>query len=388
MRIVISPDSFKGSISAIDAGVVMKEGFQSVLPDAHIDVIPMADGGEGTLDALMYNLNGKNTDLTATGPLNESVETAYGVIEDQGVVVIEVAKIIDITMVTAANKNPMLTTTFGVGEVIMHALDRGYRKFIIGLGGSATNDCGIGLLAALGGKFYNDSGEEITPIAASLKDVQRVDLKHLDKRIYESELTLASDVDVPLCGEQGASYMFGPQKGATFAQVQMLDQAIDSFSDLIEGELNLTRKHENGAGAAGGLGFAFQVIGAKHVSGAQVVEQSSPLKQKIEAADLVLTGEGQSDQQTLYGKVPAYVAKLAKRNGVHTILISGSIAEGNEELYDIFSSCHSIVSGPMTLQYAIDNVEALLYESCRNIARVIKMSIVMLDKNMKKGSLK
>lgn len=371
MKIIIAPDSFKGSLSAREVGLAIKKAFKSEIPGAQIEVIPMADGGEGTLETLLFATKGKEIVVDATGPLGERRSTAYGVLGDGKTAVIEMAQVAGLPIIPPGKRNPMLTTTYGVGELISHALDQGYRHFIIGLGGSATNDGGLGMLQALGVGFFDASGSPVKPIGASLKEIKTIDFHTLDARIRQCELTVASDVENPLCGPQGASFIFGPQKGATTEQVNQLDEGLKHYSGLIEQELNQVWQHQPGAGAAGGLGFALLALGARIVSGAKVVADATGLKSHIESADWVITGEGQSDGQTLYGKVPSFVAKLANEYGVHSVLLSGGLGDGFEQLYSLFVSCHSIVPGPVTLEQAMENAEEYLIQAARNIARLV-----------------
>jgi glycerate kinase len=371
MKIVIAPDSYKGSLTALEVGKIMKQAILYEIIDAEIAVLPMADGGEGTLEALVFSTKGAKEEIEVTGPLGGKVRTHYGVLGDGASVVIEMAAIAGLPMVPKEKRNPMLTTTYGVGEAIVHALEKGYRQFKIGLGGSATNDGGLGMLQALGVQFLNEAGQPIIPIGASLAKIKSVNFDTLHKGVLSSQFEVASDVKNPLCGPTGASFIFGPQKGGTLEQLYMLDEAMFQYATLIEQCLDKEFKEIPGAGAAGGLGFAFLTIGGELRSGARIVAEALGLEDKIKKADWVITGEGQSDSQTLYGKVPFYVAKLAKKYNAPTILISGSLGEGVEQLYDYFLSCHSIVNGPMSLVEAMSNAEKLLTNKTRNIARLI-----------------
>jgi glycerate kinase len=374
MKIVIAPDSYKGSLSALDVGKTMRQAISNEIIDAEIEVLPMADGGEGTLDALVFATNGAKEEIEVTGPLGDKVRTYYGVLGDEATAVIEMAAIAGLPMVPKEKRNPMLTTTYGIGEAIVHALEKGYRHFKIGLGGSATNDGGLGMLQALGVQFLNETGQAINPIGASLGEIKSVNFDTLHKAVLASQFEVASDVKNPLCGPTGASFIFGPQKGGTPEQLQMLDEAMLHYANLIEKCLNKVLKEIPGAGAAGGLGFAFLTIEGELKSGASIVGEALGLEEKIKKADWVITGEGQSDSQTLYGKVPFYVAKMAKKYNVPTILISGSLGEGIEQLYDYFLSCHSIVSGPMSLEKAMSHADKLLTRETRNVARLLMSS--------------
>ncbi|MGV3487120.1 MAG: glycerate kinase [Tuberibacillus sp.] len=370
MEILVAPDSFKGSLTAKEVGHAIKESFELEIPSATVNVFPMADGGEGTLDALIYSTNGKKIKTKSIGPMGEEITTYYGVLGDQETIVIEVALVSGYQMVKI--RNPMLTTTYGVGQIIKQALDQGYRKFIIGLGGSATNDGGLGMLQALGGVFLDEQGEPIPSNGAFFHKVTTVKLDSLDPRLKECTIKAASDVMIKLCGPYGASFVFGPQKGATEDDVKVLDSALKNFANLVEKQLGTKYQNVPGSGAAGGLGFGLLCMGAEILSGANLVGESVRLAEKIQTSDWVITGEGQSDYQSLYGKVPVFIAKTARQYGVKTILISGGLGKGYQELYDFFVSCHSIAPGPITLEDSMTNAKSLVFEAARNIARLIK----------------
>jgi len=372
MKIVVAPDSFKGSLSAEEVGKTIKKGILYEFPTAKVTIIPMADGGEGTLEALIFSTKGVIINLEATGIFFEKKPVSYGILGDEKTVIIEIAKIVGLANVPDKKKNPLITTTYGIGETILNALDNGYRKFIIGLGGSATNDGGIGMLKALGGEFLDKSNSPVVPIGSALREIEYVDLSNIDSRIYQSEIIIASDVNNPLCGKEGASYVFGPQKGASLEQVKELDEGLNNFGKLIEQHLNKNLINIPGAGAAGGLGFALLAIGAKIQSGAKIVAEMSGLEKEIAGAQWVITGEGRSDYQTIYGKAPIFVAEIARKHNVKAILLSGSLGEGFERLYDYFVSLHSIVREPTTLDDAMQNVKKYLFESARNITRLLQ----------------
>ncbi|MDQ0160978.1 glycerate kinase [Aeribacillus alveayuensis] len=372
MNIVIAPDSYKGSLSALEVGKTIKKAFLKEIPDATIDVIPMADGGEGTLETLVYSTNGKRIQINVTGPLGDPIESEYGVLGDGKTVVIEVAKIAGLPMIPPEKRNPMKTTTFGIGDAILRAANSGYRNFIIGLGGSATNDGGLGMLKALGVTFLDEDGNVVKPIGSSLLRVQSVDFSTINAIVKECHFRIASDVDNPLCGEQGATAVFGPQKGATPKQVEELDQALKNYANLIESDLGKQYQNMPGAGAAGGLGYSFLLIGGEIISGAEIVAEATGLVEKIKCANWVITGEGQSDYQTLYGKVPSFIAKTANKYKIPTILLSGGLGQGYEQLYDYFVSCHSITAGPISLEDCMENARELLFYQSRNIARLIQ----------------
>ncbi|HZG60105.1 MAG TPA: glycerate kinase [Anoxybacillus sp.] len=376
MNIVIAPDSYKGSLTAIEVGTTIQQAFLSEFPHAIIEVVPMADGGEGTLDAFMYAIGGERFCVEATGPLGDKIETEYGVLKDGKTVVIEIAKIAGLPMVPPEKRDPYKTTSYGIGEVMIHAMEKGYRQFIIGLGGSATNDGGLGMLQALGVTFIDGNGETVKPFGEFVKEVAIADFSSLHPLVKECQFQIASDVDNPLCGERGASHVFGPQKGATPHQVFELDNALDHYANVIEKEIGKSFKNVKGAGAAGGLGYAFLLLGGNMMSGSRIVAEVTLLEEKIKQADWVITGEGQSDFQTLYGKVPSYVAAISRQYGAKPILISGSLGTGYERLYEQFVSCHSIASGPMSLEQCMKQAKELLFTQAKNVARLIKAASV------------
>ncbi len=372
MKIVIAPDSFKGSLSSIQVGSLVKEAFLQEFPEAVIDVVPMADGGEGTMEALIFATDGYRVEVEATGPLGEPIRTSYGVLGDHKTAVVEIAAIAGLPMVPLDQRNPMLTTTYGMGEVIRQALDQGYRQFIIGLGGSATNDAGLGMLQALGAVFADEHGQAVPPVGASLSRVKTVDYTALDPRLKECQFQIASDVTNPLCGKLGASRVFALQKGATEEQAEWMDQAMQHAASLIEGHLGAEFQEQPGAGAAGGLGFAFLTLGGRLISGAQIVANASGLKEKLKRCDWVITGEGRSDYQTAFGKVPYFVGKMAKQLNKRAILLSGSLGEGAEQLHEVFVSLHSIAPGPVSLEDSMKHGSLYMKRAAANIARLIK----------------
>ncbi|WP_044748229.1 glycerate kinase [Bacillus alveayuensis] len=376
MNIVIAPDSYKGSLTAIEVGTTIQKAFLSEFPQASIEVIPMADGGEGTLDAFIYAVGGERVPIEVTGPLGDKIETEYGVLNDRKTVVIEIAKIVGLPMVPPEKRDPYKTTSYGIGEVIIHAMEKGYRQFIIGLGGSATNDGGLGMLQALGAAFIDSNGQIVKPFGEFVKEIAIADFSSLHPLVKECQFQIASDVDNPLCGERGASHVFGPQKGATPRQVFELDKALDHYANVIEKKIGKSYKNVKGAGAAGGLGYAFLLLGGKMMSGSRIVAEVTQLEEKIKKADWVITGEGQSDFQTLYGKVPSYVAAISRQYEAKPILISGGFGTGYEQLYENFVSCHSITNGPMSLEQCMEQAKELLFTQAKNVARLIRAASV------------
>ncbi|RIX59481.1 glycerate kinase [Paenibacillus nanensis] len=373
MRFVIAPDSYKGCLTSAEAGQIMARALREEMPDSEIHIVPMADGGEGTVDALVKAAGGQLVRTQITGPLGELTESFFGIIEDSedSVAVIETAAICGLPMVPEERRNPMLTTTRGLGETIREALNLGIRRFVIGLGGSATNDGGLGMLTALGARFKLKDGSAAEGFGRELGALSEASFEGLDSRLSECRIIIACDVTNPLLGELGASYVFGPQKGATPEQVLELDAAMRHYAGLVERQLSKPLRDTPGTGAAGGLGFAFIALGAQLVPGAQIVEDMTGLGGLIAAADWVFTGEGRSDRQTLYGKLPYHVAQLAKKAGKPVTLISGSLGEGSEELHAHFTGCFSIVRAPSDLEANLEAAEFNLFECTRSVARLI-----------------
>ncbi|WP_217586094.1 glycerate kinase [Lentibacillus saliphilus] len=368
MNIVIAPDSFKGSITALQASEIMGKAVQSILEDCYIHLRPMADGGEGTLESMKTALDGREERITCTGPLGHPIHTSYAIVADN-IAIIECANIAGLTQVPLSSRNPDHTTTYGIGEVIIDALDKGCTSLVMGLGGSATNDGGLGMLQALGMKAYDTAGQLCGPFGKDLFRVASVDMTRLDSRLAQVHIQVANDVDNPLCGDKGASAVYGPQKGADKQQVVQYDNALKAYGKLVESTstLHQTNMEAAGAGAAGGLGFALLSLGAELVSGAKLVAEHIGLEAVIKQADLVLTGEGQSDQQTMYGKAPGYVAELAARYHVPTVLISGALSDDSDVLRKQFAGCFSIAHKPMTLGKSIEQTETLLYRQTQHI---------------------
>ena len=310
---VLAPDSFKESMSAEQACMAMQRGILRAMPDAECIHVPMADGGEGTVDALIAALQGRRIECEVTGPLPaQKIQTYFGLIDEGKTAVIEMAKASGIHLLEKPQRNPLLTSTFGTGEMIRHALDLGVNKIILGLGGSVTNDAGAGMAQALGAKFYDAAGNAVQGCGGQLGRIQSIDLSALDPRLQSAEILIASDVNNPLCGANGASAVFGPQKGADAEMVQILDQNLSHFADAVEKAASHSCRHIAGAGAAGGLGFGLMAFaGAKIQSGVELVIAQCRLAEKIAQADYVFTGEGKIDFQTKFGKTPFAVAQAA-----------------------------------------------------------------------------
>lgn len=371
MKVLLAPDSFKGSLSSKDVCSALKEGIKRAV-NAEIIEVPIADGGEGTVESLIASTGGKITDVYVTGPLGERIKAFYGVLND-GTAVIEMAASSGLYLIPQNKRNPLKTTTYGVGELIKSALDSGCRKFIIGIGGSATNDGGAGMAQALGAKLMDKDGKEIEFGGGNLDKIAKIDLSEIDKRIYESEFIIASDVDNPLCGERGASYVYGPQKGATPEMVQALDNNLKHYAEVVKNAIGKDLSEIPGAGAAGGLGFGLMAyLNAKLKPGIEIIIEVAELENKIKECDIVITGEGNTDFQTAFGKAPSGIAKLAHKYGKPVIILSGGLGRNYKELYGIgVTALFSIVDKPMTLDEAMKNTYNLISDRAEDIMRII-----------------
>ena len=377
MKVVIAIDSFKGSMSSMEAGNAAKEGVLRAMPQAEVVVKPLADGGEGTTDALIEGMGGERVDIRVKGPYGEPVDAHYGYIREKGLAVMEMAQASGITI--SERKDPMAATTYGVGEMILHALDLGCRSFIIGIGGSATNDGGVGMLKALGCGFLDKEGNDCGEGGAALSRISSIDIDGLDKRIAEADIRVACDVENPLCGTNGATYIYGPQKGVTEDMKKPLDEAMSNYADVCAKKLGKDMRDVSGAGAAGGLGFAFiSFLGSKLVPGIELIMEATRLETEMKDGDIAITGEGRLDLQTAMGKAPVGVAKLAKKYGLMTMAFAGSVTKEavkcNEAGIDAF---FPIVRGISTLSEAMDNANARanMADTVEQAARLIAAAI-------------
>lgn len=332
MNIVIAIDSFKGSLSSMEAGEAIGEGIRRVNPEESITICPLADGGEGTVEALVHGMKGTLLSIQVTGPLGKPVTCAYGIIEHTKTAIIEMSGAAGITLVSETEKNPLHTTTYGVGEVIKDAISRGCRRFIIGIGGSATNDGGTGMLQALGYEFLDSKGNEIPFGAIGLSTLETITDTNVIPELKECTFYVACDVTNPLCGELGCSAIYGPQKGATPEMIADMDLWLEQYAALSKKSYGEADANHPGTGAAGGMGFAFLTYtNAVLESGIKIVLEETKLEDKIKDADLVITGEGRLDGQTAMGKAPIGVAKLAKQYGKTVIAFAGSVTRDARE---------------------------------------------------------
>ena len=360
MKVVVAIDSLKGSLSSMEAGLAIKEGVLAAQPDAEVIVKPLADGGEGTTDALIEGMNGERIDLTVTGPMHTPVDAYYGYLRETNTAVMEMASAAGITLVPDKEKNPLLATSYGVGEMIIDAIQRGCRNFIIGIGGSITNDGGIGMLKALGVRFLDEKGEDAGEGGQALAKVACIDLSGMNPLLKECHIQVACDVNNPLCGENGSTYVYGPQKGVTEDMKKTLDEAMAHFARVTSESLENDYMNTPGAGAAGGLGFAFLAyVGATLTPGIELILDAVGLEDELSGADVVVTGEGRLDFQTAMGKAPVGVARLAKKYNARVVAFAGSVTKEatacNKEGIDAF---FPILRGVCTLADAMDPVNA------------------------------
>ena len=376
MKIVIAPDSFKDSLSAEKVADAIAAGLADVMPHAQLVKCPMADGGEGTVEAIVAAGNGQLRRNHVQGPLGAPVEAHWGWLPDSHTAIIEMAEASGLQLLKPEQRNACITSTFGTGELIKAALDAGARRVILAIGGSATNDAGAGALQALGLGLFDAQGNHLPRGGLALAHVARIELSGLDPRLAEVRFEIAADVNNPLCGEHGASAIFGPQKGASAEQVRLLDQALGHFADHCANVLPKDVRHEPGSGAAGGLGFAAKAFfGAQFRAGVEVVAELVGLAEAVKGADLVITGEGRFDAQTLRGKTPFGVASIARAEGVPVVVLAGTLGEGYQALYEHgINAAFAIASGPMTLQDACARAAPLLTDRARDIARLLIMA--------------
>lgn len=369
MVVVIAPDSFKGSLSALQAAQAMAQGVRRVWPDADIRLRPMADGGEGTLDAVLAACGGRRLEAEVTGAHGRPLQASYALLAD-GTALIEVAQVVGLTLPGVREVTVAERSTRGIGELVRLCLDQGVRRMWIGLGGSATNDGGVGMLAALGARFLDRGGAAIAPTLTGLAEFETADFSGLDPRLSGCELHLLTDVSNPFCGEQGATAVFGPQKGVPPEEVARFDARLAHFGTAGDRWLGRSLSLQPGTGAAGGLGYALQLLGGRYRSGAEAVCQLLGLDAALKGADWAITGEGRSDGQTLLGKAPFVVAQHARRFGVHATLISGNIEAGAlARLSDHFDGCFSLASDAVPVHQAMRDAADLLADRAESVTR-------------------
>ncbi len=379
MKIVIAPQSFKGSLSAREVAQAIAKGIKRVVPDAETIMVPMADGGEGTVEALVYATHGQIMATEVTGPFGEKVIAKWGILGDRVSGVVEMAAASGITLVLPDKLNPLVATTYGTGELITATLDAGCRSLIIGIGGSATNDGGAGLAQVLGVKLLDEKGKELPWGGAALARLSRIDISGLDRRLAECQVTMACDVTNPLCGEKGASRVYGPQKGATEEMCQQLDEALRNYAEVIKRDLGIDVMEIPGAGAAGGLGAGLVAfLGAKPMSGIEMVSEAVGLTNYLKEVSLVFTGEGRMDSQTLFGKTVAGVTAKAKAFRIPVIAIVGELAGDYKEIHQHgIDAVVSIAPGPISLKKSLANAERLIADATE---RALRLILIKLEK--------
>jgi len=378
MKIVVAPQSFKGSLAAREVAEAIERGIRRVVPRADILVLPMADGGEGTVDALVYSTGGRFMKCEVTGPLGDKVEANWGILGDGATAVLEMAAASGLILVAPEKRNPLVATTYGTGQLIKAALDADCRRLIIGIGGSATNDGGAGMAQALGAQLTDSDGRELAPGGAALARLNHIDVSGMDSRIKECRITIASDVTNTLCGTEGASWVYGPQKGATEDMCRQLDKALENYAAVIRKDLGIDIMDMPGAGAAGGLGAGLAVfLGAELVPGIDIVSEAAGLAEHLKGATLAFTGEGRLDSQTMFGKAVAGVTARAKEAGVPVVALTGGIEGDMSYLYEQgISSILCIAPGPISVEESQGKASQLITDTAERAMRLIMINPV------------
>ena len=375
MKIVIAPDSFKESLTALEVANAIETGFKRIFPDAEYIKVPMADGGEGTVQSLIDATQGKLIQCQVTSPLGEKIESFFGLSGDGKTAIIEMAAASGLHLVPPAQRDPSKTTSYGTGELIKQALELGVTKIILGIGGSATNDAGVGMLQALGAQFLDGNQRTIGFGGMALSQIHQIDLTQLDSRLQNTTFEVACDVNNPLCGEKGASAVFGPQKGATPDMVVQLDNCLRHFAEKVQAQLGIAIQDKAGAGAAGGMGGGLLLLPhATLKSGVQIVLDTLNLVEKVKQADWVITGEGRMDAQSIHGKTPIGVAKTAKLFNKPVIAIVGNLREDYEVVYEYIDAVFPILRGVTDLHTALTQGEENLISTAQNIAKLIALN--------------
>lgn len=377
MKILVAPQEFKGSISALSASEAAKNGILRVFPEAEVVLCPVADGGDGTLETLVEVSGGEVRTCSVQNPIGETIQAQWGAMGDGVTAVIEMARTSGLALLSLDERDPLNASTYGLGQAISEALNEGFRKFIVGIGGSATNDAGAGMAQALGANLLDDRGKTISFGGAALSSLQTVDISNMDSRIKESKFLVACDVSNPLTGEEGASAVYGPQKGATPEMVQRLDDALTNFATVVKKDLKKDVSEMSGAGAAGGLGAGMMAfMGAELKAGVDIVLDTVNLRDKLSSVDLVITGEGGMDFQTIYNKAPIGVARIASEHNIPTIAIAGLLGSNFKIVHEHgIRAATSIVNGPITLEEASDRAFELISDSVEESLRFISVGM-------------
>jgi len=376
-KIVLAPQGFKESLTGLEIAEAMEVGAKSVWPDADVVKIPVADGGDGTLQALVDSSGGSIRTAQVEDALGRTIEAEWGALGNGTTAVIEVARAVGLTRLSLDERDVLNASTYGVGQLFTEALDAGFTDFIIGVGGSATNDGGAGMIQAMGGSLTDESGSEIARGGAALSNLRHIDVSNLDPRMQTARVTVACDVNNPLCGPRGASAIFGPQKGANFEDVQLLDAALANYAEVIANYLQTDVAEIPGAGASGGLGAGLMgFFDARLRLGADIVLEAVELERHLEDADLVVVGEGQFDRSTVFNKSPVAVAQKAKIHGIPVIGIAGSLGAGFREVHDHgIDAVFSLVNRPMSLKAAMDDTKRLVAIATEEACRAIDLKI-------------
>lgn len=379
MRVVVAPDSFKGSLTAKEVARAIEAGLRRVWPAASIERVPMADGGEGTAEALVEATGGRCLPVRVTGPMGEPVEALLGILGDGRTGVVEVASASGLLHVPPEERDPRLATSRGTGELIRAALDRGVKRLVVALGGSATNDAGAGMAQALGVSLRDEFGRELPPGGAALRALAGIEMSRLDRRLEDVELFVACDVDNPLCGPEGASAVYGPQKGASPSMIDELDEALRTFAAVVKEQLGVDVLELPGGGAAGGLGAGLVAfLGGELKRGVELVLEAVGFEERLHWADLVITGEGTLDAQTLRGKVPYGVLQAAKAAGIPTVAVAGGVSGDVEPFYDAgFAAVVGCTPRPMSLEEAVAKAHDLVADAAEQLARLIATGMGM-----------
>lgn len=374
MKIVVAPDSFKESMSAKEVCDSIEKGLLSVSKDWEIVKVPMADGGEGTLEALVDATNGKIFNEKTLNPLGEEITSKFGILGGKDIAVIEMASTSGLELISPEKRNPYITTTYGTGQLMLKALEQNVEEIILGIGGSATNDGGAGMLQALGAKLLDKNGDEIGFGGYELSKLDRIDFSSLDRRLKNIKILVACDVTNPLTGKNGSSYIFGKQKGATPEMIEILDGNLLHYSKIIKRDLGFDVNNVSGAGAAGGLGAGLLTLGAVLKKGIDIVIEANELDKKVQGADLVITGEGSIDGQTRFGKTPYGVVTIAKKYNISTIILAGNVGKDIDILYDYgFDTIFSIMQGVDSLENALKKGKENIERTAKNIGYFIKI---------------
>lgn len=375
MKILVAPDSFKGSLTAMEAAENIKRGIHNFDSEINVDLLPMADGGEGTVQSLVDATDGEIIEKEVTGPLGDQVEAFYGLLGDKKTAVIEMAAASGLPLVPEEKKNPLKTTTYGTGELIASALEHGVEQIIIGIGGSATNDAGVGMAQALGAEILDAEGNQVDFGGGNLDQIAKIDLKNLDSRLKDVEILAACDVDNPLFGKDGAAYVYGPQKGADPEMVEILDQNLRHFNQIAVKELGKDTNQISGAGAAGGLGAGLVAfLDAELKAGVDIVLDIIDFNKRLKDIDLVITGEGMLDGQSIYGKTPVGVSRSAAKKDIPVIAVAGTLGRGVEKVLNHgINAYFSIIDRPAELKEIVERSPELLANLSEQVIRTIQI---------------